>query len=178
MEGDMVLRTHHLVLLGGLAGLAADNGPALAGDDQLTTISVTASGPAAGLMAGFRTSDMNAAFVTCALSGSTTNCSNSNTNSSTKNIGNILCLPSQYSKYQATAACQSLLGAPAGNCQANSSVGKCPSGMTPVMPFCNYRTSSNMSVMASWDWQVTLPAAPGGVSTVDCQDPGYASVSP
>src|SRR4029077_2046028 len=178
MEGNMLLRTHHLVLLGGLAVLAADNGLALAGEDQLTTISAAASAPAPGLMAGFRASDMGASFVSCALSGSTTSCSASNTNSSTKNIGNILCLPSQYSKYQATATCQSLLGAPAGNCQQNSSVGKCPSGMTPVMPFCNYRTSSNMSVIASWDWQVTLPASPGGVSTVDCQDTGYASVSP
>jgi hypothetical protein len=173
----MLLKSHCLILLGGLAALAGGNGQALA-DDQETTISVVASGSAPGLMIGFRTSDINASFVSCALSGSITSCSAVNINSSAKNIGNILCLPAGYSKYQATATCQSLLGAPAGNCQENSSIGKCPSGMTPVMPFCNYRTSSNLATMASWDWQVTLPASPGGASTVDCQNPGYGGVSP
>jgi hypothetical protein len=175
---NMLLRRHHLVLLGGLAALVGGNGQALAEDGQYSSVNLHTPGNAAGTSAGFRTSDIGAKYTSCYLSGTDRDCSAGNTNSSyPKNIGNILCLPAAISNYQATPQCQNLMAEPPGGCQQNSAAGKCSTNQRAVMPYCNYRTSSSVSAAASWTWDVTPPAATGSQTKVDCYYLYYTGVS-
>ena len=173
----MRLRRCDLILVAGLAAFVGGNGQALAEDGQYSSATVNVSGAAPGITAGMRTSDIRAKYVYCYLSGTQTTCSVGNTNSSyPKNIGNLLCLPAANSNYQLTANCQTLLAQQSG-CQKNSASGKCISKDKAVMPYCNYRTTSDKGTTASWTWTVTLPAT-GSTVSIDCQYSGYTSVSP
>ena len=143
-------------------------------NSYITVVIDKASTP--GLIIDYRTSDVSASFITCTISGSSQTCSNNNSNSSIpKNLGNILCLSASSVKLTVSPRCQTLLNAGSGNCQSNSSAGKCPSGTTAVMPACNYRTTSNSSTTANWVWNVSYDA---GVYGVDCLQAGYQGPNP
>jgi hypothetical protein len=146
-------------------------GTALAAQQSYTTV-VIQKGTATGLVAGMRTSDISASLVKYTVSGSDSTCSIENSNSSPpKNIGNVVCLPVSKAQYNTSNRCESLMNAGKGNCQSNSTSGKCPSGTTPVYPACNYRTSSSSSNAAYWVWNVG--AASDGQYDVDCLQAGY-----
>ena len=132
---------------------------AMAAQESYITVVIEKDG-APGLLIGYRTSDPGASFVSCTITGSSQTCSKHNGNSSIpKNLGNVLCLPAAQVKFTVTPRCQTLINAGSGNCQANSSAGKCPSGTTAIMPACNYRTSSNASNTANWVWNVVNAGA-------------------
>jgi hypothetical protein len=171
----MLLRGRYFALLGCLAAIASSNRPAIADSQQTFITIVLDHGTAAGMLTGFRTSDAGASFVTCSLSGSSATCSQENTNSSQKNLGNLLCLPTANATTKISARCQSLINNGSGNCQANSSAGKCGSGTTAIMPVCNYRTSSNMATTANWVWNVAVLAS--GEYEIDCLNAGYSGYS-
>lgn len=160
----------------GLALLVVAGTEAARAASQETFITVVIQkGSAPGLVIGYRTSDPGANFVNCTITGSSQTCSRENTNSSTKNLGNIICLPASNAKYTVSARCQGLLNNGAGSCQTNSSSSQCPSGTTAVFPVCNYRTSSNMSNAAYWVWNVGTDT---GVYDIDCLQAGYQGPNP
>ena len=81
---------------------------------NITTV-VVASGSATDVVTGMRTSNTGAAFTNCQISGSDTTCAVANNNSSSKKIGNILCLPSASAATTITSRCQGLLNASSGD---------------------------------------------------------------
>lgn len=167
----MKLRT--ILAAGALALIGC--GAALAASQETYITVVIDEGTATGLQIGFRTSDPGANFVNCTVTGSNQTCSKENTNGSTKNLGQILCLPSASAKFKVSQRCQNLINAGAGSCQTNSSSGKCASGTTAIMPVCNYRTSSNMANAAYWVWNVTNQTGEYGV---DCLQAGFQGPNP
>ena len=173
----MVMKKWFL-LLAGLAAMIAGSGVAHAASQQTFITVVIQKGTAPGLVIGYRTSDLSASFVNCTISGSSQTCSKENTNSSTKNLGQILCLPIANAKTDVSPRCQQLINDGAGSCQTNSSSGKCPSGTTSVMPVCNYRTSSNMANTANWVWSVAASPAQPGLYEVDCVQAGFQGPNP
>jgi hypothetical protein len=150
--------------------------PAARAAQESYITAVIEKGTATGLVVGFRTSDVNAKFVTCTITGSNQTCSKENSNSSIpKNLGNILCLPAVSARYKTSDRCTALIKNKEGSCQTNSAASKCPSGTTAVFPACNYRTSSNSSDAAYWVWNV---ANDSGNYTVDCLQSGYGGPTP
>lgn len=162
-------------LLGVATAFSYSLAPALAASQQTFITVVLDKGTAPGLVIGYRTSDPGANFVNCTISGSSMTCSKENTNGSTKNLGQILCLPVSNAKYTVSPRCQTILNADSGSCQTNSSSGKCPSGTTAIMPVCNYRTGSNLANTANWVWNV---AAETGQYAVDCLNAGFQGPNP
>ena len=149
-------------------------GVASASQDTYVTV-VLDKGTSPGLVAGSRTSDIGASFVKCTISGSSLTCSVKNSNSSTKNIGNILCLPAAGAAYKLSDRCASLIRPGSGSCQTNSASSQCGGGTTSVFPVCNYRTSATSSTTANWVWNVGVDASGYGI---DCLQAGYQGPNP
>jgi hypothetical protein len=166
-----------LLLAGGAAMIAGAGGANSASQQTFITV-VIQKETAPGLVIGYRTSDAGATFVNCTITGSSATCSKENTNSSTKNLGEILCLPTANAKADVSQRCQKLINDRAGSCQTNSSSGKCPSGATPVMPACNYRTTANMANTANWVWNVAASPTQPGLYEVDCVNAGFQGPNP
>jgi hypothetical protein len=172
----MSLKKHYVFAAAGAAlALAAGLGTAYAASQQTFITVVIDKGTAPGLTIGYRTSDPGATFVNCTISGSSATCSQVNTNGSTKNLGQVLCLPNASAKFAVSQRCQAIINAGNGSCQTNSSAGKCPSGTTQIMPICNYRTSSNMANTANWVWNVSNET---GQYNVDCLNAGFQVPNP
>lgn len=162
------------MLAGTVLAMVCSSGALAASQETYITV-VIDKGTATGLQIGFRTSDPGASFVNCTVTGSNQTCSKENTNGSTKNLGQLLCLPTANAKYKVSQRCQKLINDGAGSCQTNSSSGKCASGTTAIMPVCNYRTSSNMANAAYWVWNV---ASETGEYDVDCLQAGFQGPNP
>lgn len=143
--------------------------PALA-EDQTVTGTVDLKGFSnSGISVGIRTSDFGAAYHSCS-TGNDEGCTVTDEQSSIpKNIGNVLCLPSNMNA-SIDSSCKQLLDA--GNdesCQKNSAVAYCYANA--IAPTCNYRTYDDASTSASWDWAVSPNS--NGTVTVDCSVSGY-----
>jgi hypothetical protein len=125
------------------------------------------------VIAGYRTSDIGAFEEECSAESSSSCSKCVIASASPKNVGNYLCLPSNFN-YSLTANCTSLIQAGSSeNCQKNSADDVCD-GQAVVEPICNYRTNDNTSE-AGWTWTVTSTAS--NTFSVDCTNNNYYQYS-
>jgi hypothetical protein len=120
------------------------------------------------IVAGYRVTDVGASFHSCS-PGSSSSCSAcAGATFQPKNVGNYLCLPSNMI-YSISSSCQSLLSSGASNCKSNNVNGQVCSGMSVVLPSCNWRTNDNDN-QATWSWSLSLS---GSTVVVNCSQSNY-----
>ncbi len=131
---------------------------------------------------GMRTSDVRSRAHSCSNGSSTGSCTAVDTHSSTpKNIGNILCMPTNITKVKIEPACSALLvDGKFDHCQRNAFNNNGPKlcntssdDRVPLMPACNYRTEKTGEV--EWKWTI---AQEGDVYVVGCSQRGYRGYTP
>ncbi|MEP7012278.1 MAG: hypothetical protein ABJC13_18300 [Acidobacteriota bacterium] len=154
--GSLVLG---LFLVGGIANAGSQNICAKLFLNGFNNSSVTA---------GYRVTDVAASFHSCS-AGSGSSCSAcAGATFQPKNAGNYLCLPSNL-LYSISPSCQTLITSGSSNCTANNTKDQVCSGMSVVMPACNWRTNDNDNE-ADWTWSLSLN---GSTVIVNCSTNNY-----
>jgi hypothetical protein len=137
-------------------------------DQNICTILSLTGFNNSSIVAGYRVTDVGALYHQCS-TGSSSICSAcAGATFNPKNVGNYLCLPSNV-LYSISSSCQQLLHSGAGNCEQNIVEGSVCSGMSSVMPVCNWRTNDNDN-QATWTWSLSLN---GSTVTVNCSNSNY-----
>jgi len=145
-----------------------------AADDQTIQAVLTLNGfNNSNISTAFKTTDVFDAVHSCS-AGSTGGCTASNSyGSPPKNVGNILCLPSNLI-YTVTSGCQAILTAGSTqNCKGNPIQGWCGSNAN-VTASCAWRTNNNKNT-TPWNWTLNFA---NGIITVDCSNSNYQGYTP
>ncbi len=148
--------------------------PAASANDQTIQTVLTLSGiNNSNIRAAFKTTDAFDSVHSCS-AGSGSSCTASNGyGSPPKNVGNILCLPSNLT-YSITNSCQSLLASGASqDCKGNPISNYC-GGDSSAAASCAWRTNNNKS-LTSWNWNLSFS---NGIVSVDCSNSNYQGYTP
>ncbi len=121
----------------------------------------------------FTTTDVFDTVHSCS-AGSGSSCTASNNyGSPPKNVGNILCMPSNLA-YSITSGCQAILSSGSSqDCKGNPIRGYCGSNSN-VTASCAWRTNNNSNTTA-WNWNLSFA---NGLVTVDCSNSNYQGYTP
>jgi len=156
------------------AAAAALLSTAASASDQTIQAKLTLTGiNNSNISAAFTTTDAFDTVHSCS-AGSGSSCTASNKyGSPPKNVGNILCMPSNLA-YSITNACQTLLTSGSGqDCKGNPIRGYCGSNAN-VTASCAWRTNNNTNTTA-WNWNLSFA---NGLVTVDCSNSNYQGYTP
>jgi hypothetical protein len=170
-----------------LATLVAAGAAHAADEEEAANVTAKATiewltSPYERVQVGMRTSDVRSRARSCSNGSSTGSCTVTDTHSSTpKNIGNILCMPTNITKVEIDPACSALLvDGKFDHCQRNAFNNNGPKlcntssdDRVPLMPACNYRTEKTGEV--EWKWTI---AQEGDVYVVGCSQRGYRGYTP
>jgi opacity protein-like surface antigen len=166
MKSRFLLALCAAALLSGVSAASAD--------DQTIQSNLTLSGfNNSNIMTAFKTTDAFDAVHSCT-TGSSSNCTAQNGyGSPPKNVGNILCMPSNL-VYAITSGCQAILSSGSSQgCKGNPIQGLC-GGNANVTAACAWRTNNNKST-TTWNWNLSYS---GGVVNVDCSNSNYQGYTP
>jgi hypothetical protein len=162
------------VLLAFCAAALLSGVSAASADDQTIQAVLSMSGiNNSNIRAAFKTTDGFDAVHSCS-PGSTSGCTASNGyGSPPKNVGNILCMPSNLA-YAISSSCQSLLASGASqDCKGNPISNYC-GGNASVASSCAWRTNNNKNT-TTWNWNLSFA---NGVVNVDCSNSNYQGYTP
>jgi len=148
---------------------------AASADDQTIQSNLTLTGfNNSGITAAFKTTDAFDSVHSCN-PGSGSSCTAQNGyGSPPKNVGNILCLPSNL-VYAISSGCQAILTSGEGqDCKGNPIKGYC-GGNSNVTASCAWRTNNNKTTV-QWNWRLSYQS--NGAISVDCSNSNYQGYTP